>query len=132
MWLSDGRPNRGALHDVMCWARNKYHYAIRKVKKLSDQIRAEKLLDASNSGEANLWKEMKNIKGKQKKGQSLPESVDGAKGPEEILNKFKEVYETLYNSSESIESMNIIKTRINHLITEDSVCLLYTSPSPRD
>ena len=74
VWISDGQPNRGALHDVMCWSRNKYHYAIRKVKKLSDQIRAEKLLEAANCGEANLLKEMKNIKGVQKKGQSLKEA----------------------------------------------------------
>ena len=75
----------------MAHSRNKYHYAVRKAKKLSNNIRASNLLDAANRGEADLLKEMKNIIGKKKEGQSLPDIVEGAEGPDEILNKFREV-----------------------------------------
>ena len=30
VWLSAGRPPSGALHQVMCNTRNKYHYSVRK------------------------------------------------------------------------------------------------------
>ena len=78
-------------------------------------------MEAANRGEADLLQEMKTIKGKKKKGQSLPNTVEGAEGPDEILNKFREVYENLYNSAESIEAMKAIKTNIARLIDQDSV-----------
>ena len=64
---------------------------------------------------------MKNIKGSKSKGQSLPDNVEGAEGPDEILNKFKEVYENLYNSAESINAMNGIKESIMGMIGPESV-----------
>ena len=31
VWLSADKPNTGHIYKLMCWSRNKYHYAIRKV-----------------------------------------------------------------------------------------------------
>ena len=59
IWLSSGKPNTGGLHGVMCWSRNKYHYAVRKLRKMSGKIRAEQLLEASEAGDIALMKAMK-------------------------------------------------------------------------
>ena len=64
---------------------------------------------------------MKNIKRSTKSGQSLPESVDGAHGPSDILDKFRDVYKALYNSTETVDAMNEIKTQLEGLIGPDSV-----------
>ena len=63
---------------------------------------------------------MKTIKGSKKKGTSMPDTVEGAEGPDEILDKFREVYGNLYNSAESIDAMKGIKTTINGMIDHDS------------
>ena len=45
----------------MKWTRNKYHYAVRKIKKKADEIRAIQLLEAASKGDINLLKEMKKL-----------------------------------------------------------------------
>ena len=40
IWVSARRPITGVLHNIMRKTRNQYHYAIRKVRKKSEQIRA--------------------------------------------------------------------------------------------
>ena len=47
VWGSAGRPDRGVLRDIMVRTRNQFHYAVRRVKKMSKSIRAKKLLEAS-------------------------------------------------------------------------------------
>ena len=54
VWLSAGRPTVGVLYEIMKKTRNSYHYAVRKVKKKADLIRAEKLLESSLSGDVDL------------------------------------------------------------------------------
>ena len=48
----------------------------------------------------------------------LPETIDGATGQDEIAAKFKEVYEKLYNSSDSSKEMEKIEESIKSLITK--------------
>ena len=113
--------NTGVLHDIMCNTRNKYHYAVRRVKKMSNNIRARKLMDASQSGDVDLLKEMKKIKGGKKTNVNLPECVEDAMGQDEIVEKFKEVYSALYNSAESSIAMEEIKNRIKEMVGQDSI-----------
>ena len=54
VWQSAGSPNKGALRDIMARTKNKYHYAIRKIRKRSKNIRAAKLLEASTSSDVDL------------------------------------------------------------------------------
>lgn len=116
VWISAEKPTTGALHSVMAHSRNKYHYAVRKAKKLSKQIRANNLLDAANRGEADLLKEMKHIRAKTKQAQTVPDNVEEAEGLDEVLDKFRDVYQTLYNSAESTDEMNIIKAKLKECI----------------
>ena len=61
IWVSASRPNKGALYEIMKKTKNNYHFSIRKVKKMANNIRARKLLDASMTGDINLLKEMKKV-----------------------------------------------------------------------
>ena len=116
LWKSADSPKQGALFEVMKRTRNAYHYSVRKVKKKADLIRANKLLEASESGSTDLLLEMKKIKGSKKEKADLPEKVEGATGEINIVEKFCEVYEDLYNSSGSDEALETIKHQIKDLV----------------
>ena len=120
VWLSADKPNTGQLFQLMCWSRNKYHYAIRKLKKHSDKVMAENLMEAAKESEVDLLKEMKRVKCGKLKGQSMPDEIDGVSEPDEILVKFREVYEDLYNSADSSDAMNVIKEKLAMVIDHDS------------
>ena len=121
IWLSAGRPQSGELYRIMVTCRNRYHYAIRKAKNNSKILSATKLIEASERGDSELLKEMKNIKGSKNKEQSMPESLEGKATEDEILKTFKDVYEELYNSSESVDAMRVIKLKRKEAIKEDSM-----------
>ena len=42
----------------------------------------------------------------------LPETVAGANGEEEICQKFRQVYEDLYNSADTNQEMKVIKDKV--------------------
>ena len=102
----------------MVRSRTQYHHATRRIKRKEQEIRSRKLLDAAMAGDMNLLKEMKNIQGKGARS-DLPETVEGADTEESIAEKFKEVYEALYNPAES--NTDSLKEKIKDLIKEDSM-----------
>ena len=140
VWQSAGRPTTGILHLLMARTRNRYHYAVRRVKKHAEQIKAENLLYASLESETKLLAEMKRLnKGKSKIG--LSEIVDGADNPEDIVQKFKAVYSNLYNSAPTdiehlLEGLEINKESVNEVnlvtgnIIKQAVCKL--KPNKQD
>ena len=83
----------------MCWTRNKFHYAVRKLKKINANLKKEQLVEASERGDIELMAAMKEIRGKKQKGQTIPECIEGETEPDKILEKFRSVYELLYNSA---------------------------------
>ena len=68
-----------------------------------------------------LLKEMKSVKQGRKVADELPEHVAGADGQTEIVEKFREVYEALYNSSGSANEMDQIKARLAQVIGASSL-----------
>ena len=119
LWREAGRPDKGEVRDIMVKTRNNYHYAIRKVKKLAGNIRAQKLLEASENGSVELFKEMKKIKGSKKDRPDLPETVGGVTGEEVVVEEFRQVYEQLYNSWDTSDEMRDLKNEIFSKITMD-------------
>ena len=68
-------------------------------------------------GDLHLLKEMKVLRGGGCNGQTeLPDTVDGANGPEEVVEKFREVYSALYNSAGSESEMSDLMDTISKLI----------------
>ena len=117
VWQSAGRPVNG-LHEVMKKTRYRYHHAVRQVKKRAGEIQAGKLLEASEAGSMELLKEMKRIKGGKKTLLDLPENVAGANGEINIVAKFREFYEGVYNSSESNEALDELRIKIRGLLSD--------------
>ena len=105
----------------MARSRNQYPFAVRRLKLNSNLVRAKKLFEASIKSDMDLLKEMKAIKRGNGGGEELPDNVAGADGQEEIVEKFKEVYQALYNSADSSREMDKIKVKLAELITVDSV-----------
>ena len=104
----------------MKFVRNKYHYAVRKTKKLADSLRAEDLFEQAKVGDVDLLQAMKRIKGSKKQKAAYPDHVDDAYG-DEISDMFKKVYEELYNSAESVLAMQEIKMNLETMIGPDSI-----------
>ena len=117
--MSAGRPNQGELYHVMCWARNKFHYAVRKAKRLAGNVQSRKLLEAAEMGDIALMAEMKRILGRKDTGQTVPESLDGKVTHDTILERFKECYEELYNSAGSENAMDIMKAKLEQIVKDD-------------
>ena len=122
VWLRSGKPNSGELHRVMCWSRNKFHYAVRKLRRISHNVRAEELLEASEAGDIELMKAMQEIKGKKSTCQTMPDIIEGETEHHEILDKFRKVYAQLYNSAESKEAMDIIKDKLKGMVNKANSC----------
>ena len=120
VWLSAGRPNTGQLFEIMKRTRNRFHHALRKVRKAADTIKIQKLLHAAMLGGADLIKELRKIKGG-KHRPDLPETVAGANGEVEVCHKFKEVYCELYNSSDTSDEMITIKEEVEAKTNQDGV-----------
>ena len=121
VWLREGRPNNNWLHATMVKKRAQYHYAVRRLRKQADLVRAKKLFEASLKGDLNLLKEMKAVRGGARSQAELPDTVAGANGPDEIVDKFREVYSTLYNSSGTKDEMDQLQNRVAELIRADSM-----------
>ena len=92
VWLSAGRPPSGSLYQVMCHARRKYHFAVKKVKRLASTAKAEQLLEASEEGDVALMKELKKSLDGKSTGQTVPESLEGKVTDESILEMFRDCF----------------------------------------
>ena len=51
----------------------------------------------------------------------MPEEIDGETEPDKILDKFREVYETLYNSADTSDAMKVIKEKLETMIGQNSL-----------
>ena len=118
----EGSPRGNWLHGLMVKKRAQYHYAVRRLRKKADLTRAQNLFEASLQGDINLLAEMKKIRcGGTGSLTDLPDSVAGAQGEDEIADKFKTVYETLYSSAASQEEMVRLLEKVNRLVNHSSV-----------
>ena len=70
-------------------------------------------------GDMDLIKEMKEIKSGSKAAPELPDSVAGANGEKEVVDKFREVYSALYTSASSENEMLVLKDRLKEMIKAD-------------
>ena len=96
--------------------RTQCHHAVRRLKRRANLLRATRLFEAALQGDMNLLKEMKNVKSGGTARADLPDTVDGANGDDKIVDRFRDVYSTLYNCSGSQEEMLRLHNQINRLI----------------
>ena len=79
-------------------------------------MKSQDLLAAAEQGDKSLMEELRKSIRKNKSGQTVPESLDGNIGHDNILDQFKSIYEKLYNSASTQDAMHEIKTRLQGLI----------------
>ena len=119
VWISAGRP-MGALHQVMCNSRTKYHCAVKQAKRNVAHAKAMELLAAAESGDAALMEEMRKTITKKNTAQGVPDCLEGKVTHDSILDKFKDCYKDLYNSAGTSAAMVDIKKRLEQLINVSS------------
>ena len=121
VWVSAGRPQDGDLHTAMARSRNIYHYGVRRAKRQSELYKAKKLFEASFTSDMELLKEMRKLRAGNDGIAELPDNVAGADGEDEIVEKFREVYSALYNSSSTADEVEVIRNKVRELVTNDSI-----------
>ena len=89
VWLSAGRPSTGELHRIMVSTRVKFRAAVRKTKAAANKLKASGFLQAAKAGDKMLLQEMRRVMGDKHEGQEIPDSLEGAVGHQEILEKFR-------------------------------------------
>ena len=91
---------------------------MRRVKRAERYHQANSLFEASLRGEVNLMKEMKRVVTGTGPADDIADVVDGAVGQDNIAGKFKEVYQNLYNSATSEETVKEILSNLQMKIQE--------------
>ena len=116
VWVSAGRPTSGQLHRLMVRTRTKFRASVRRARQEANTERARLLLSAAEGGNKALLSEMRRIMEHRKGEQVLPESLEGAVCHADILDKFRQLYEELYNSAGTEEEMSELKKVMEGLI----------------
>ena len=122
VWLADGKPSTGEIHSAKIRSHSQFKHAVRRVRRSAKLHQAKALYGAALDGDMKLMKEMKRVLSGRGPTDELPSTVDGATGEQEVADKFREVYEELYNSAGSEVEMAALQVRIHSLIqSEDSM-----------
>ena len=74
-------------------------------------------------GDRALMQEMKRVMGPKHSAQELPDSLEGAVGHEDILEKFRQLYSALYNSAGTEEQMVDLKRLVESMVDRCHPCL---------
>ena len=113
LWVSDGKPPSGELFDHRKFARYKYHWAIKQVKKNKDKIILNKTAQQlTNKSYRDFWKTIKKLKGNEK---IIAKVIDDKNTDATIAEHFRSIYSSLYNSVED-SNLNETKLKINELV----------------
>ena len=96
VWKNAGSPRQGQLADERRFARNRYHWAIRKVKKEKDKIILEKTANnLARKAFGEFWQTIRNLN---KNDNIIASVIDGKSNDDEIANHFCDIYAKLYHS----------------------------------
>ena len=80
---------------------------------------ARGLFAAAMEGDCQLLKEMKRVRTGKKEAEELTNTVDGVTGSDNVANKFKEVFEALFNSVEDKPDLEAVEQRIRLLMQKE-------------
>ena len=116
VWVSAGRPTSGELHRIMVRCRVKFRAAVRRARGQLNSQRGVVLLHAADSGDKALLREMRKVIGPKKDVQTLPDSLEGAVGHVAILQKFQDLYATLYSSAGTGQLLEELKAKVGSSI----------------
>jgi hypothetical protein len=115
MWVSCGRPRDGEVAAIMRRTRAAYHYAVRDIKRNTEDIVKQKFAEAVlQNKDRDLWNEVHKIRGKRL---CCSSSVDDCYTDSNIANLFYQKYEDLYTSVPyNIDDMNTYRVNLQESI----------------
>ena len=117
IWHSAGRPLNTELHNIMKRTRNRFHYQVRKCRRVENFIKNQKIVENCLDDDMDLFKEIK----KQRSNTNEDDvTIDGAAG-DDIPEKFAKVYKELYNRSSDDEKVLNMKKQINGQIGQNDL-----------
>ena len=82
----------------------------------SNRLKSEALCQAAMAGNKLLFDEMKNYLNGGSSSQDIPDTLEGKVTFNDILEKFKECYQSLYNSASSKNAMVDLNCKVLELI----------------
>ena len=113
MWKDAGSPKYGELANVRRFARYKYHWAIKKVKKQNNKVILEKTANQLvTKSFRKFWQTIKSLNGNDNR---IANVIDGKINDNEIANHFCDIYAKLY-SSVNDDSFKILANSVNNLV----------------
>ena len=96
--------------------RNRYHYEIRRGKKLADNLKKDALVKACIENNGNIFDIIKKTR---RTASTSPSAIDGITNG--IADRFANIYESLYNSVEDKEERNNMRIKIEKCIDVSSI-----------
>ena len=97
--------------------RNRFHYQVRKCRRVEEFIRNQKIVENCLDGDQDLFKEIK----RQRSNNNEDEvTIDGVSG-DEIPGKFAEIYKNLYNMSTDDGEVSEIRNQMKDRIRQDDM-----------
>ena len=113
LWVSAGKPPSGQLFNDRKFARYKYHWAIKQVRKNKDNIILNKTAQQlTNKSFNEFYKTIKRLKGN---NNIIATVIDNKCTEEEIADNFRSIYNNLYNSIQD-DGLDSTKQKVNDLI----------------
>ena len=116
VWVSAGKPMNCSLHSIMKMTRNRYHFVLRKKKRLIERLRRNNMLQSCLDNDSNIFEEIKRIR---RCHQNPPSTIDGIS--EDIPGYLANKYEKLYNGVEDKNNLNELEHDLRKTIDDKSM-----------
>ena len=115
VWKSAGRPSTGQLANLRRFSRNKYHWAVRKIKREDNEFFLNETAgQLAGKSFREFWKTIKRIKGTNRISSNV---IDGMCNEQDIVNNFKGIYSDLFNSVPDNEFKTVVN-KINNQVSD--------------
>lgn len=117
VWKSAGSPINTELHRIMKQSKNRFHYQIRKCRRVENYLKNNKIIENCLENDTDLFKEIK----RQRSNANVDEvTIDGAEG-DDIPDKFATIYKELFNRSKDDEKIEAMKVQIEDELGNDDL-----------
>ena len=119
LWVSAGKPHNHPLFSNMKSSRAQYKYAIRRLKKSTEQVQNNAFLASILQGKSgNIYKEIKKFRGQQR---TVSSRIDGEVGSKQIADHFADKYQDLYGKCELGQDFTDLKNTIDKCLDDGDI-----------
>ena len=94
IWLENGKPRQGFVHNIYTQSKRRFKYALRFIKKHENDLRKEAIAKKlSDSNPKGMWNEVNSVNNNKV---PLPTSIEDASGSDNFLKLWKSHFQNLY------------------------------------